>query len=450
MEKESLEMLAVLLSFIVIVPASALCFFPMKNQLRFGLRQTLLDMMVFFAVSISVVSWLGLQFSFSPNLLLFPLTALCFFAYHMHLRVHISKSLAVFSSVTALMSILGMYAAGYDALVNPSLGADSYTIAYALFQLGLESAAVLILFIPLTRYGSRIIDRLNLPRVWLWMLPFSALIIISNISIRPLKYETLFINRIFTAMLRITSAFLVLYFLVHIAFYFIVMTILDAAEAREAKSLYELCESQFAIQQRYLDATARERHDFRQSIHVLRDLVDTGKYAAAAEYLRQYEQSQPMNDVQAFCSNNALNALLNHYVHMAIRAGIETQIEAQIETQPSDALSISDVDLCRTVGNLFENAITGAAKAEEKWICMSIRILGRSMLYIVVTNSFDGKVQKKGDTYLSLKSGGHGVGLHSVKTIAESYGGLTEFNHEGQEFYSNVAIPLQNKQGKDS
>ena len=35
-----------------------------------------------------------------------------------------------------------------------------------------------------------------------------------------------------------------------------------------------------------------------------------------------------------------------------------------------------------------------------------------------------------------------GIGISSVVSTAESYGGVALFSHQGIEFYSNVAIPL--------
>ena len=63
-------------------------------------------------------------------------------------------------------------------------------------------------------------------------------------------------------------------------------------------------------------------------------------------------------------------------------------------------------------------------------------------LYIVVVNSFDGNVCQRDGRYISTKSDGDGIGLVSVAAIAEKYGGMAQFSHEGKLFYSNIAIPL--------
>ena len=63
-------------------------------------------------------------------------------------------------------------------------------------------------------------------------------------------------------------------------------------------------------------------------------------------------------------------------------------------------------------------------------------------LYIVVVNSFNGVARQRDGRYVSTKSDGSGVGLASVASTAENYGGVAQFSHDEKLFYSNIAIPL--------
>jgi len=49
-------------------------------------------------------------------------------------------------------------------------------------------------------------------------------------------------------------------------------------------------------------------------------------------------------------------------------------------------------------------------------------------------------VRQKGGRYLSTNRNGSGIGLSSVKTIAEKNGGTARFHHEGNEFFSEVVM----------
>ena len=74
----------------------------------------------------------------------------------------------------------------------------------------------------------------------------------------------------------------------------------------------------------------------------------------------------------------------------------------------------------------------------------SIRILTEdaAQLYIVAVNTFNGVVKLSDGRYLSTDRRGSGIGISSVVSTAESYGGVALFSHSGTEFYSNVAIPI--------
>jgi len=105
-------------------------------------------------------------------------------------------------------------------------------------------------------------------------------------------------------------------------------------------------------------------------------------------------------------------------------------------------LPISDVDLCNMVGNILENAVIACQKTEEKMIQLTILTEDQIQLYIVAVNTFDGIVRKRNEQYLSTNRNQDGIGLSSIASTAKSYGGIAQFSHEGNRFYSNVAIPL--------
>ena len=66
------------------------------------------------------------------------------------------------------------------------------------------------------------------------------------------------------------------------------------------------------------------------------------------------------------------------------------------------------------------------------------------MLAITIDNSFDGKLNKKDDAFMSLKHKGEGIGISSVKAIAEKYGGAAQF--EAKENVFQVSVMLRVKQ----
>ena len=378
-------------------------------------------------------------FSLPPNAVLFPALPILFAAYHYSLRVHISKSLAAFSSVVALMSIFGNYAACFDAPRNPSLGADSYTLQYALFHLGLGVLAALLLFYPLRKYGSRLIDQLDLNAIWYSTIPFSALFLGINLALRPVKYETYRVNNVYASVLVTLTALLILYISLHIVFYFIVTELFKAAKAQERGRLLEMQESQFLAQQRYLEADAKARHDFRQALRTLKELANANDFDALWEFLNRYEQSLPENDAKTYCRHYALNALLNYYVRLADQTHIRTEIKIELP----EALRLSETDLCGMVGNILENAVAACQEVpeDERTLLFKTRAPNNSFI-IVAVNAFGDAVRMKNGTYLSTRRRGRGLGLSSIRSTAEKYGGSADFHHDGTAFYTDILIPI--------
>ena len=432
-------MIVTMLSWLAFLPAAILCVLPMKNQLRYGPGRTAGFVVLLFAVMIPLGGWLEVRFSLAANALTLPALVICFVLYHRGLRVHISKSIAVFAIVAAVMSVLSDFATGIDALYHPDLGSAVPTLEHGLAYFGLGSAAAPLLAWPLLRYGSRLIDQLDMPAIWYMTLPFSALTLVICLRVRPVYYETLYVNHVFRAYISLTTAMLLLWLLLLVMFYFIVTGILNAAKTEQRAHFLEMQESQFVSQQRYMEETSRQRHDFRQSIRTLTELYDMDNLEALGKHLHETVQSFPTNEIVHFCQNTALNALLNYYAHSADAYHIDFRFQSNLK----DDLPISDVDLCSMIGNLLENAVTACQKVEKGFISLSVLTEENVQLYIVATNSFDGTVRQKDGRYLSTNRRGNGIGLNSVRTTAEKYGGVAQFSHEGKLFYSNIAIPLR-------
>ena len=86
------------------------------------------------------------------------------------------------------------------------------------------------------------------------------------------------------------------------------------------------------------------------------------------------------------------------------------------------------------IGNILENAVIACQKAEERTIQLSVIAEDNAQLFIVVVNGFDGKVRMKDGRYLSTDRDGNGIGLSSVISTAESYGGVAQFSMRGTAF----------------
>ncbi len=109
-----------------------------------------------------------------------------------------------------------------------------------------------------------------------------------------------------------------------------------------------------------------------------------------------------------------------------------------------EPLTVSELDMAALFGNIMENAISACAALPEgeRYFNLTAELRHGNSLYVVSTNSFDGKVIKGRDGYRSTKHSGRGTGLISIAAVAEKYGGSAQFRNSDKEFYADVMIKM--------
>ncbi len=426
------------MNHLAVIPAAVVCFFPMKDQLKYDWRRTGATIVGLLLESILVFGLLQYRFSFLGNELLAPLLAVCFFAYHHALKVPVYKSLAVFGSTVALMSILSNFAVCFGRLLRDTSGQEWFPLRVSLFQFAIGTLFAALLAYPFQKYGSVIVNEMHQPRIWYTVQLSSVMVTAANLLFLPIALEVMRDSRYSGTVIFFLLAILGLWMLMYVILYFVVSGILATAKMKERSRMLEMQESQFAAQQRYMKASEKTRHDFRHSIRVMAELYDTGKTEEMGRYLHQFIESMPASETTGFCASTAVNALLNYYAHLAEQYHVELTLQIELP----EKLPVQDVDLCSIIGNILENAMNACHKSEDKWIQLTVLAENDDQLYIVAVNAFDGVVRQKDGTYLSTDRSGTGVGLSSITSTAEAYGGVARFSHEGNRFFSNVMIPL--------
>ena len=176
-------------------------------------------------------------------------------------------------------------------------------------------------------------------------------------------------------------------------FLFVAVALLDSAKVSERNHFLEMQEAQYLKQTKYMEETARVRHDFRHTLHTLKMLADEKEYDSLNQYLKKYINALPVSHVITYCQNNSVNALLNYLIPIARESAVDIRIYINIP----EHLPVTDIDLCSILGNVLENAIDGCktVSSEKRSVQLSVTTRHDSYLYIVSTNTFDGIVKKK-------------------------------------------------------
>lgn len=434
------DSLNILLQFLVFLPFSLLCYLPMKNHLKrsrgFLFRRILLILSIVAAVGTLCSSF----FHLNTNLFFVILIITFFLWYQNTLDICLECALVVYISVCDLMAFTGNLSYVFDAGLHPLSTAAEFSLEASLFRFVFASVLVLLIFYPVHRFGTHLIDSLDFHNIWSIFLPIPLSFLIFNLITIPHKYETLYTNNVFPMYLLFLCFSQAFFLYTHVIFYRVSIELLANTADRERIRFFEMQEAQYLAQRNYIQETEKLRHDFRQSLHVLRNLSEGEDWQALKVYLKQYEESFPASTITRYCSSPAVNALLNYYSYTASQEKIRLKWEIAL---PS-SLPLPDPDLCSLLGNILENAITGCrtTKEETPYHYFSITLKNRQNLYIVSINSFDGQVRQKENRYLSTKGKGNGIGISSIRLTAEKYHGVAKFSHTDRKFTADVMLRL--------
>lgn len=426
-----------LLAYCTVIPSAFMCYLPMKNQLKHTKKQTLLAGGVIIALTITVLAGISC-FVNIQYVVVIPAIFIYYVLYHNSLKVPVYKSLAIFLYVLAYLGIIFNLSHILTAYSYENMDPDMLKLKYSLFQTGFSIIFMLLTWIPFSRFGPKLIDGPELKKTWYVTIPITSIILILCIRIAPRKYETLYVNFVYVVYWYLILGLLFFLVFFSIIFYYILKELKHYMEVENKNKILEVQESLFLRTQKYLEETARTRHDFKHFLVTLKKLSEEGNTNAVKEYLDKYIESTPQKDIVTYCNNHPLNAVLNHYASVAAEENIKTIFQIDLP----DILEISDLDICSIAGNILDNAITASKKIEPG--VRNIRLLitrnHNSHIYIISENRFNGKCRKKNDKYLSTTRSGSGIGLSSIQSIAERYGGTARFYNDEKTFYSEVVI----------
>ncbi|MBQ7564347.1 MAG: GHKL domain-containing protein [Lachnospiraceae bacterium] len=433
----------ILFSYLLLFPAVLLCYAPVREHIRFGLRKMILLSAIFFAAVVPLCALIEYRFFVFTRPVFLPSMLIFLILYHKTVSIDLSKALTVFSIVSVWLSYLCDFAIMIDSRLRSDGQPRNDNLTLSVIELLLTLVFSAFAYYPLRKFGGELISTFHDRRVWYTAVAVSCIFILISRFLMPLQYETLYVNHVYRSFtISVTSTFL-LHLLLCVIFYFIISGMIQTQKVEAQNRFYELRESHYLKQQRYIEENARVRHDFKHTIRTLRQLADQENYTALKSFIDQYYDMLPENDAVSFCKNPAINALLNYYYQLAVQAGIDTKWSIDIP----EASLFRNVDLCNIIGNILDNAITACGKlpVDKRWIQLAITLRHNTNLYIVATNSFDGNVRLHNDRYLSTSHDGNGIGLSSVESIAETYNGAASFSHNDTEFFTNVVLSLEGK-----
>lgn len=181
------------------------------------------------------------------------------------------------------------------------------------------------------------------------------------------------------------------------------------------------------------------RHDYRNHIQTMKAYAAAGDWQAVQNYLDELDSDLTAVGPAVKTGNAMADAILNSKISLAKSREIPVHVDAHIPVK----LTMSELDLCCILGNLFDNAIEAslALPQEQRMIRVYMDMKG-TQLYISFTNfTADKKRLKSGKVFRTTKGEGHGFGLIRIDAIIERLDGYLSRNSEDGAFTTEILIP---------
>lgn len=175
------------------------------------------------------------------------------------------------------------------------------------------------------------------------------------------------------------------------------------------------------------EETTRFRHDIRNNLLCLNDLLQEGRTREATEYLNDLLHTSRSLSPKFVSGDQMLDCILGVKDRVMEENGISFQLDGVL----AGGLRWKPMDICNVFANALDNAIEACQQLPEDQRQITMTIRGTEQYWFVtVQNPAPTEVDTQ---QLCLKNGGftskadarqHGIGTYTMKTTVENYGGI--------------------------
>ena len=420
--------------YAIILPAAFFCILPVLQHSRIKPKLLLPLTSAALLMAAAVLAVLRSLLAPDPNLLLLGALVPMLLLYIFLFDVQKCRLWYIFLCGIAVFSFGGTATHYVQAVLDTE---HEYLIACAVkWAISLLFLLAEILSLPKLRWT---INNENISSVWkyIWVVPL--IITAANFYLIPSDYANVLVGRAFPLYVMFETI-LVLFFIIFIFMkYVIARAITNKAEAEQNAQLLGMQAAQYEKLKKYLDNTARMRHDFIYMAKTAQALAANNETEELKKLLSDYgAQIDSESSPHKYCENTALNAITAYYAEEAERQDIAFTARLNV----AQSIMISDYELCSIVGNILDNAVTAAHDTDEsnRRILFVADTKPNGDLYLAVSNPYSGSIRRKGIQFASTKRGGHGIGLESVRAIVKKNRGYCNFRYDESTFYSEIML----------
>lgn len=179
------------------------------------------------------------------------------------------------------------------------------------------------------------------------------------------------------------------------------------------------------------------RHDIKQHFTVIQRLQQDGDFAEAIRYTNACVESITKPEMFINIGDVFINAILNSKLSIAKSKGIAVLCRTK-----NEITGINAYDLCNLFGNILDNAIEGSQSVKNGKFIEVVIEGDEFKLNICISNSIPQSVIATNKELKTSKKnhGKHGLGIKTIRSLAEKYNGTVDFYEEGLIFFCHVIL----------
>ena len=176
------------------------------------------------------------------------------------------------------------------------------------------------------------------------------------------------------------------------------------------------------------------RHDIQNHLFMLKSLYEKGEIDSYQSYFDTLLSKINKKEEVCKSGNLVVDSIINYKLRNI------NDINLYIDVCIPKKLEISDVDMTVALGNLLDNAVRAVKESDRKEVKINLKYKkGRPILQI--ENSYKNIVKSQGKLQTTKKEKqGHGIGLESVREVAERYNGIMQIDYEDNLFVVLVIL----------
>ena len=435
------EALRPILELAVVLPGLLLAYFPVRSYIKqppAKLAAWLAPVMLTLCVGGGLACW---HFRLSAEPVLALVAAAAIVLYIKTLRISLWKSGTIALSVCAVFACVNSLSRAFDAalfMTTPSAQTELWFCMRAeLFYNAVCWIAAAAAYYPATHAVRKMVEDDNFAQTWyvFWVLPL--VFIALNLFMIPSYRSTLYTGRVLQGYFVLSAALLILLLWFNTAFLLIASSLNRNARLQQENQFLSMQRQRYENLRTSIEEARQARHDMRHQLNRISALAESGDTDGLKDYLAKASARIPEFDM-SFCENRAADSVIGYYCALARRENIP--FRAQIDLPGS--LPIDEIDMCLVLSNLLENALEASMRTAvtRRQIRVTAYLHAERLLLIQVENAFDGDVREKNGVFQSSKRKGSGIGIQSVRHIAEKTGGASTFDYPNGVFTAKVML----------